>query len=229
MRHRHAKPAQRFDERERLLEEQVRTFALERRVLLLLNDEHDVAGDGPGGFVRLALEHDLLVVHHAFFDVHLENFLLLDHLRAAALPALVLLGDDLPAALALVTHGLHLLHHPGRDLTNDDAHAAAFARPAVPARAGFASFAVALGAQHVLRERELLRDAVVQILEVDLQRVDDVLALPLSLPAPAAAAAAERVPAAAEHRLEDVKRRSAAAAAAIVLSLREAAVPGRRD
>ena len=210
----HLEAAERLGEGDALLEEEIGALALERGVLLLLHDEDDVARDGAGSLVSLTLEGDLLVVHHALLDVHLQHLLLLHHLLAVALPALVLLADDLPGAAALVAHGLHLLNHTGRDLPDHDAHAAALAGTAVPRGAALATLAVALGAQHVLRQAQFLGHAVVQILQRHLEAVHDVLALALALAtAAAAAAAAGTEGVTAEHGLEDVEGAAAAAAA----------------
>mmetsp|Transcript_3613 Transcript_3613/g.15856 ORF Transcript_3613/g.15856 Transcript_3613/m.15856 type:complete len:322 (+) Transcript_3613:2748-3713(+) len=208
----HLEAAEGLSEGDGLVDEQVGALVLERGVLLLLHDEDDVARDGAGSLVGLTLEDDLLIVHHALLDVHLQDLFLLHHLLAVALPALVLLADDLSGAAALVAHRLHLLNHARGDLPDHNANAAALAGAAMTRRAALATLAVALGAQHVLRQAQLLGHAVVQILQRHLQAVHDVLALPLALAAGAAAAAgAEGVTA--EHGLENVEGAAAAAAA----------------
>ena len=174
-------------------------------MLLFLHHEDDIARNRAGRFVRLASEHDFLVVHHAFLDVHLQDLLFLDNLLGMALAALVFFGNHLARSAALVAHGLHLLHHAWRNLPHHQTHAAALARTAVPRRAALAALAVALGAKHVLREGQLLRHAVVQFLQAHLQPVHHVFAFSLALPLAAPAAAApERVPS--EHLFEDVER-----------------------
>ena len=91
-------------------------LALEQRVLALLQDDDHVTRDRirlhapgkqrqqalldlvPHRLVSFAREDDLLVMLHAFVDRDLEALLLLDHLLAVALLALVLVGDDFTCA-----------------------------------------------------------------------------------------------------------------------------------
>src|SRR6056300_664153 len=91
----HLHAAQRLDEGNFLLDEQIIPLASERLVLLLLDDEDDVARNCVRRLVRFALEDNLLVVSHTLFDVNLEHLLLLDNLLRPAHVALVLFADRL--------------------------------------------------------------------------------------------------------------------------------------
>merc|ERR1712159_111491 len=127
------------------------SLAGERLVVLLLDDEDDVARNRVRSLIRFALEDNLLVVSHALFDVNLEHLLLLDNLLRLAHLALILFADRLTRTAARVAHRLHLLHHARRDLSNNHLDARAPASVARAARARLAPFPVALFTNHVSR------------------------------------------------------------------------------
>mmetsp|Transcript_17961 Transcript_17961/g.30208 ORF Transcript_17961/g.30208 Transcript_17961/m.30208 type:complete len:235 (+) Transcript_17961:3176-3880(+) len=149
-------------------------------------------------------------MRHALFYVHLQDFLLLDNLVPPALLALVLLGDHLARSSALGADGLHLLDHARAYLANCYLHTRTLAARAAPSVARLGSLALALGADHILRKRKLLRGAPVHILHGDLQRMRHVLALATTS---GATAATPHTAATTEKGLENVERVPSAAAA----------------
>ena len=122
-------------QRQLLLDEQIVSFSRKNLVFFLLHDKNNVSRHGSRRLVRFAVEHNLLVVHHPFLDVHFQNFLLLDHFLRFTTRTLVFFRNRLPIALTIRTNGLHLLHHARSDLSNDQLHAGTGTRSTRPQRA----------------------------------------------------------------------------------------------
>ena len=97
-------------------------------MLLLLKDDHHVAGDDSGCLVSFTVEGDLLAVLHALVNMDLEDLALALSLLSLALLAAILLLDDFSLAVALRAHSLHLLHHTGSNLSQADGDSVSVAR-----------------------------------------------------------------------------------------------------
>mmetsp|Transcript_3453 Transcript_3453/g.8731 ORF Transcript_3453/g.8731 Transcript_3453/m.8731 type:complete len:375 (-) Transcript_3453:387-1511(-) len=178
--------AERLHKRNLLLHEQVGALPLEDGVLLLLTDEDDVTGIRIGMLVGHLSKGNLVTVHRAFRDHHLQHLPLLAGAEGAALA---------PAGAA---GRLHLLDH-GPHAHDLHLHAATVA--------GAALGDPLLLVDHLSRDGHLLGGSHVELLQGDLQRLHHVL----RLLAPPSAAPATAAAAATEERLEDVRRVAPAA------------------
>jgi len=111
-------PAERFLQGQVFVDEQIVVFALEHRVVFLLEQKHNVAGFAVGLLVAHASEPNLFPVFHAPVNVYLQHLPLLLLLAAGA-------GGAAGGALLL-----QLLHHARADLPQFYGHAFAVAVPA---------------------------------------------------------------------------------------------------
>lgn len=142
----------------------VLAVAHEGVVGLLLDIDLDVARDAVVlAHVALARDVDDHALGHTREDVDLDDLLALDDTRSVTLLALVL--DDLALAATDVASGLGL-HHAEDALLGADLHAAAVAvGTGLGSAAALGARAVAMGADHVLAELELLGHARGHLLE----------------------------------------------------------------
>lgn len=101
MQYREGATSQRSEKIDRLLENEVVALSLELVVLLLLNDNDDIARHGVGRLVGLASKSDRLTVLHALVHCYLQHFTLLDHLVAVAGLALVFGVDQLALTVTI--------------------------------------------------------------------------------------------------------------------------------
>lgn len=135
-------------------------------------------------------------------DEHLEGLLLLGGLLALARRASVRVWDHRARSFARGTSDLLLLDHARADLSDDHSVTGSGAIAAFGGSAGFGALSCARDADHVLRKSQLLGHAVVEVVEGDLERENDILALALAATAAAGAAS------------EDVEKIDATATAA---------------
>lgn len=165
-----------------VVDEEVLAVTGEDRVLLLLQDNDDVAGSRDAADLSaLAGEGDLVASAHSLLDVDAEDVAGLNHLLPAARLALVLLRDAAAAATALVARLGGLGHEAGRDLLDDGALPAAVAEAARGVHAGLGRTAAAAGgAVAVTGDGELLHLSAVEGLQRDVDLVNKITRLGLT-------------------------------------------------
>ena len=169
-------------ERDGSVNHEVRSFALEDWVRLLVEDDDDVTREPhTGDLVALTGEGDVVALLRALIDVHLEDLLVLkDLLAVAPLAAILGLAGD-SAAVAARALDLHLLHKHRSELTGDVLRAGSVAVSACCVDAWLVgATAVALAAEAVTGDSELCNLSCVERLEWDGELVDDVLWLRLT-------------------------------------------------
>lgn len=98
-----------------LHDQQIGSFSLEELVILLLDDEIDVARLSSWDFVGQSLECDLLVVMSALFDVDFNDFSLVLRLCLVSLP------------VTFTAWALHLGNHSWPNLSHFHDHSVAVA------------------------------------------------------------------------------------------------------
>mmetsp|Transcript_12830 Transcript_12830/g.25052 ORF Transcript_12830/g.25052 Transcript_12830/m.25052 type:complete len:347 (+) Transcript_12830:546-1586(+) len=176
--------AQRLDERDLVLDQQVVALAHEPLVLLARQHKHNVPRHRPRELVGLSAEDHLLAVLHALLDVALQHRPLLLHLRVVPQPA---------ALLALC---LHLLDHSRSDLSCQHPHAVP-----ITSRAHL-RLRIRIN-RNLAIDRKLLRLPVVEVFQCYTDLMYNILSLPkptfLLLPPP---------PPSTEEHAEDVVSRA---------------------
>ncbi len=100
--------------------QQIVAATLEERVLLLLQDNDNVAWWKSRLLISLAVECDALAILHALVNVHLQHLALGHHLLAIARLAAVLVLDGLARPSAAIAVALDLLDHAGAKLAELD-------------------------------------------------------------------------------------------------------------
>jgi hypothetical protein len=154
------------------LVEQVVALALEARVRLLLNLEHDITGHDTRHLVTLATELNLVAITHTFVDVNVKHLALNDGLLAVTLLATVLITDNLALTVTVGADGLETLDH-GTHLAHHSLHTATVAARALLDSALLSTAAITSTADDGLLECQLGYLALVDILEVNLVHVVD--------------------------------------------------------
>ena len=150
-------------------------------VLILPKDHDNIALKHIGDLLSLALEDDLLVIRHAFLDVHRQRFGLLHHLLPPALDAVFFIDSAL--ASALIARLLHLHLHEAHVLS--DAHSAlSIALLALFGLATLGTTALALPAVNIPFHREVFLNAIVELFQRDAE-LKLVLGALLSVASPA--------------------------------------------
>lgn len=134
-------------------------------MLLLLQNDNDIARLKTRRLITLSVERDLLTILHALIDVHLENLPLLDYLSSRARLTHVLGVDSLALTVTISARRVNLLVHSGAELVENDLAARALAGRAALEGALFAALALALIADDVLLECEFACRSVVHVLE----------------------------------------------------------------
>mmetsp|Transcript_12794 Transcript_12794/g.36608 ORF Transcript_12794/g.36608 Transcript_12794/m.36608 type:complete len:443 (+) Transcript_12794:6204-7532(+) len=208
----HGEPGQGFDEADGFLHEKIVTDPLERVVRNLLQDKDEVARKHVRRVgARLAVENDLRVLARTALDVHLEYFLVGHKACPRALAATVgrRAGESRPRAARAAL--LDLLDHSRSELTELDLRPTSVAVTTLVLFAALRPRGVALWALDTPGALQLPGATLVHVLEVDLQPMDRIFALPLARSASAAPSHAEEV--------EDVGATSHASRAAIFEAL----------
>ena len=180
-------------------------------MLLLLEDNNDVARFKTRRLVALTRERYLLAVLHALIDVHLQYLSLMHYFLAIARLAHVLGVYLFALAVTFATRGVYLLIHASAELIQKHLAAGALACGALGDGACFAAAALAFLADDIFLQCQLSGGAVVQVLQAHRQLVYDVFALVFFFAASTATAAAAK-----EH-VEYVHGRGEAAFAAAAL------------
>jgi hypothetical protein len=153
--------------------EEVVTTTNEGRVLLLLELDDDVTGDGVGGLIGSALENVGRSGDTALGNVNLDSLLLLDSLVTVTLAALGSGRDDVTLTLTLRAGNLLLGNHTRTDLANHDLDTLALT--ATTDGDGGATFALAASADGVTSKTKLLSAASVDLFKGESEREDNVL------------------------------------------------------
>lgn len=124
---RELKTSQCFQQGYLLLVDEVGALALEKLVLFLQNDNHDISSIHIRQVVGLAMQYLLVVVRCALVDRDLDFVHFLVDFLSLALLALFCLVDDFACLVALIA-GYHLLsNHARANLSHHHLHAASLA------------------------------------------------------------------------------------------------------
>jgi hypothetical protein len=166
-------PTQRGEQVNLDLRDQIIILPFEPLMRFLVNDNGHIPGLSSRCLIALAPKHDRLPALHALVDMYLQKLLLGHGLFPFTCPTSILGIDDLPHARTLVALRLDLLYH-GTDLSQLHADTAAVARRTGLCSALFATPSFAFRADHVPRERQFGRFALVEIFECDAHAVNEV-------------------------------------------------------
>lgn len=170
--------AERLGQGEREFGEKVQARdALKSGVRLLLEHDDYIARLDVRRPVALAAERDLLAVGHSLVDVHLQNLVLRHVALTVALFAAVLRADALALAVAVGTVLLALLHEARAQSLDLHHQTVTLTGGALLRRiAGLRTATVTLITALLLIHRQLLREAVIELLQGDAKLVVDVFA-----------------------------------------------------
>jgi hypothetical protein len=144
--------------------EQIIAVTLGAVVLLLLQDNDNITGDGTGGLITLAVEDDLSAIPHTTIDMNLKDLADGHDLASVTVLALVLGVDNLSLTTAVTARLLDLLHHRSH-LTEHDTETLTVTGCAGLASTLLSTLTLTLFTENILLESELGSLALVEILE----------------------------------------------------------------